>query len=88
MVATAVNGVRELVRHEETGLPVPPGNPRALARAIDRLAADAELAERISAGARRMVLGFMGSERMVSAIETLYHQAAASRLPLPSPSVS
>jgi glycosyltransferase involved in cell wall biosynthesis len=35
IVATPVNGVVELISHEETGLLVPIENPRALADAID-----------------------------------------------------
>ena len=34
------------------GLLVPPGDPEALARAIDRLLADCDLARRLSEGAR------------------------------------
>ncbi|MGH7822166.1 MAG: glycosyltransferase family 4 protein, partial [Candidatus Binatia bacterium] len=40
VAVTDVYGVREVVVHEETGLAVPPGDPRALSAAIDRLVSD------------------------------------------------
>jgi hypothetical protein len=55
IVAAAVNGGTDLVVHEETGLLVPPHDPPALAAAIDRLAADPELAARLGARARQKV---------------------------------
>ena len=39
-VATRVGGIPESVRHEETGLLVPPADPVALAAAIERLLAN------------------------------------------------
>ena len=51
VLATAVGGVTEIVRHEENGLLVPPGDPEALAAAIRRYFADAALRERLSAAA-------------------------------------
>ena len=44
VVATAIEGNPELVRHEATGLLVPPRDPSALAEAILRLIADPVLA--------------------------------------------
>jgi glycosyltransferase involved in cell wall biosynthesis len=72
VVATAVNGVTELAMDGRTALVVPPGDAPALARAIDRLAADRALAGRLGAEARRTVLGLMGADRMVASIEALY----------------
>jgi glycosyltransferase involved in cell wall biosynthesis len=43
VVASAVGGVPEVVRDGETGALVPPRDPAALARAIDRLVADPRL---------------------------------------------
>src|SRR5213075_2773383 len=39
VIATAVGGTPELVAHGSTGVLVPPGDPRALATAIEELAA-------------------------------------------------
>jgi glycosyltransferase involved in cell wall biosynthesis len=55
VVATAVDGVPELVQDGETGLLVPHGDAPALARAIARLASDRELARRLGETGRRVV---------------------------------
>jgi glycosyltransferase involved in cell wall biosynthesis len=69
-----VNGVKEVILHEETGLLVPPHDPQALATAIDRLVVDRELAERLGAGAQAKAKALMDSEQMISAIEHLYDE--------------
>jgi glycosyltransferase involved in cell wall biosynthesis len=72
IAATAVNGVRELIVHEETGLCVPPHDPAALAAAIDRLASDLQLARRLGSNAQRKARDLMNGEEMIRAIEELY----------------
>jgi glycosyltransferase involved in cell wall biosynthesis len=52
LVATDIAGLREAVVHETTGLLVPPGNPPALAAALQRLIADPKLRARMGAAAR------------------------------------
>jgi len=52
IVATAVGGVPETVRDNESALLVPARNPSALAEAIGRALGEAALARRLSAGAR------------------------------------
>jgi glycosyltransferase involved in cell wall biosynthesis len=47
VVASDVGGLRDVVRHEITGLMVPPGNPGALAEALDRLLGDPRLRHRM-----------------------------------------
>ena len=54
VVATSVGGLRDLVVDGETGLVVPPRDPRALRAALERLLGDQEL---------RMSLGAAGRER-------------------------
>lgn len=54
VVATAVGGVRELVRDGVDGLLVPHGEPAQLGGAIARVLGDAGLARRLSDGGRRM----------------------------------
>jgi colanic acid/amylovoran biosynthesis glycosyltransferase len=55
VVSCAVSGVPELVRDGETGLLVPPDDPEALAGAIQRLAGDAALRERLGRQGRALV---------------------------------
>lgn len=51
MVATAVDGTPEIVRHEETGLLVPAGDAPALADALERILTDDALRARLAATA-------------------------------------
>jgi glycosyltransferase involved in cell wall biosynthesis len=74
VVATAVNGVPELVIHEETGLLVPPRDFDAMADGIDRLARDRELAATLGRNAAERVAEMMGAERMVEDTERLYRE--------------
>lgn len=55
VVATDLVGISELVRDGETGLLVPPDDPRELAAAIARLVRDPELARMLAAGGRALV---------------------------------
>lgn len=55
VVATDVGGVAESVIEGETGLLVPPGDPRALAAALDRLLTDRALRLRLGAAGRERV---------------------------------
>jgi glycosyltransferase involved in cell wall biosynthesis len=52
LVTADTPGARELLVDEESALLVPPGDPKALAQALRRLAADSELSLRIAAGGR------------------------------------
>lgn len=54
-ISTPVTGIAEAVRHEQTGLLVPPGDPVSLAVALHRLLDDRELGERLALAARDLV---------------------------------
>lgn len=58
VVASNSPGIRESVRHGETGYLVPHGDTRAMAEVMDRLAGDAGLVERLGAQARRFAETF------------------------------
>ena len=58
VIASDTGGYRDFVIPEETGLLVPVRDVDALARAIQRLAADATLRQRLGVGARRRVEPF------------------------------
>ncbi len=57
-VATNAPGLRDAVRDGETGLLVPPGDPRALALALERVLGDVALRERLGAAAVRWAARF------------------------------
>lgn len=57
VVATAVGGNPEIVRHEVSGLVCAPESPAALATAAGRLGADAALRDRLASGAIDLVRG-------------------------------
>jgi glycosyltransferase involved in cell wall biosynthesis len=52
LVLTDIRGCREVARHEQEALLVPPRDPEALAGAVLRLAGDPALRERLAAAAR------------------------------------
>lgn len=55
VIASDIGGVADIVRHEQTGLLVPEGDPEALAAAIRRLADSAEEAREFGMAGRRRV---------------------------------
>ncbi len=57
-IATPVAGVRDLVRHEENGLLVPPDDPAALRAALRRVLEEPGLGERLGSAARRTAEAF------------------------------
>lgn len=71
LVATALDGLDEIVENARHGLLVPPGNAPALARAMVILAEDPELRARYSAAALTRVLAFT-ADRMVERTEEVY----------------
>lgn len=75
VVATTVGAAVDLVRDEETGFLVPPGDVAALAERMGALVADPLLAERLGqAGAERARRDFP-LEKMVASVEALHEQA-------------
>jgi glycosyltransferase involved in cell wall biosynthesis len=84
VVATAVNGVPDLVVDGVTGHLVPPGRPDLLAgRVLDVLALPDRGAALGAVGAAR-VAGRFGVDEMVAGLDTAYRQAlAAKQVPVP-----
>jgi glycosyltransferase involved in cell wall biosynthesis len=78
VIATAVGAVAEIVRPEETGLLVPPGDAAALAAAIIRLREDPAGAQRRAAAGRALVLREYTVAAMAERVEALYLRVLAS----------
>ncbi|HYY33038.1 MAG TPA: glycosyltransferase family 4 protein [Gaiellaceae bacterium] len=78
VVATAVGGLPDMVVDGETGLLVPPRDPRALRAAIDRLLADPELRRRLGAAAKEWISEICSWERVIDATISSYEAAVAA----------
>lgn len=77
IVACDVPGCREIARHNENALLVPPRDPVALAEALRKLIADPQLRQRMGQRGRSMVEAEFSLERVVA--ETLATYAALLR---------
>ena len=72
VVATRVTGCVDAVVDGQTGLLVPPDDPTALARAVERLVTDVQLSQRLGAAARRRVETEFSQQRLIDAHLSLY----------------
>ena len=77
VVATAVGGIPELVADGETGLLTPRGDAQALARALETVLADRDLAGRLGAEGRLRARRELGRERMGAEVVALYDELLA-----------
>jgi glycosyltransferase involved in cell wall biosynthesis len=75
VIATRVGGVPELVRDEENGLLVPPGDAEAVARAARRLIGEPGLRERLAAAAAASVEQ-LEPETVYARLEEILRRAA------------
>jgi len=72
MVATRVNGTREVVRDGETGILVEVGDVAGLTDALGRLAGDADLRARFGARGREVVLTEFDEALVIRRLERVY----------------
>lgn len=79
LVTTSVDGIVDMVKHEETGLLVPSRDPDALAAAILRLHDDKALAARTTEAARKLVFERFSIEAAGRAYEALYDELLARK---------
>ena len=79
LVASDVGGIPDVVVHEESGLLVPPADPRALADALRRLADDPLLAARLVEGARARTRRLFSWDVVIPHLEGVYRKAVAGR---------
>jgi glycosyltransferase involved in cell wall biosynthesis len=78
-VVTAVGGIPDLVTHEETGLVVPPNDPRAFAGAVLRLIKDKALAQRLGAAAHERYSRGYRAEDTAQKLQRLFYEVARAR---------
>jgi glycosyltransferase involved in cell wall biosynthesis len=78
VVATALEGMPELVSDGETGLLVPPRDPAALAAAFLRLLGDPTAAQAMARAGRTRVEAHFSLRAKLDATEALYHALVAS----------
>ena len=77
VVVSRVGGLPEVVEDGESGLLVPPGEPPALAQAVDRLLADPGLRERLAAAGQQRVAAQFTLEVMAEKMLALYRELLA-----------
>jgi glycosyltransferase involved in cell wall biosynthesis len=86
VVSSRVGGVPELVVDGETGLLVPPGDPAAMADALGRLVADADLRWRLGAAGRERAQRYFDVRRQRRDHLACYARELSRRsLPVPAP---
>ncbi|MBD3367981.1 MAG: glycosyltransferase [Candidatus Eisenbacteria bacterium] len=81
-IVSRVGGTPEVISDGESGVLVPPDDAEALAAAMQRLAGDDALRERLSAGARRVFERAFDAKHMVGRTEALYDLSCAGRADL------
>ncbi len=74
VVGTAVGGIPEVVIHEQTGLLVPPRDPRALAQAMRQLMEDPEYGRELARRGRELVVAQFSLEQMAVTVEAVYDE--------------
>ena len=79
VIASNTGGNAELVADGETGLVVPPGDARALAAAIAKLAANPALCERMGAAGQQRLREKFNVEQGVTKLLTVYRELARAR---------
>lgn len=77
VVATDAGGMRDAVRHGETGWLVPVGDTAALADGLARLLDDEPMRLRMGAAARALAQREFSEEREAAAFEALYREVSA-----------
>jgi glycosyltransferase involved in cell wall biosynthesis len=84
VLATAVDGIAEIIRHDTNGLLIDSGNQAALIASLRRLMFDANLRRRLAAQALRDVRVRFSSARFVHSFQSMYHDLSLeNRIPHP-----
>ncbi len=81
VVGSRVGGIPEVVAHGETGLLVPPGDPPALARAINALVTDERRAAEMGRLGRKRAASDFGWDNIAAQTAALYAELVGNRPP-------
>lgn len=79
VVATAVDGTREVVVHQNTGILVPPANSSALADALISLLKNPEQQKRLGEAAKRRAREMFSLDQQIGQTADLYERLLAAR---------
>ena len=79
VIATAVDGIPELIKDGETGLLAPHGDSGALADAIGKIVADSALAGRLGNNGRQIVETLFSQEAFEGRVANLYRNLLGKR---------
>jgi glycosyltransferase involved in cell wall biosynthesis len=79
VITTATGGAAELVLPPHDAVATPPGDARALATEIERLAADPRQREGLGAAARASAIARFAPERMGAELVSVFEAVAARR---------
>ena len=74
LVATDVPGCREVVRADDNGILVPEHDSKALAAALERLALDPAMRERMGARSREIACSEFAEDRVLAATMAIYYE--------------
>jgi len=79
VIGSDIGGIPDIIRPGETGLLCPPGQPRALAAAIDELIRDPERARELARRGRSRAAESFGWEGVMAATTAAYRRAIDNR---------
>jgi glycosyltransferase involved in cell wall biosynthesis len=74
IVATDIDGINEVLKNGESGLLVPPKDPKVLSEAIVNLLLHSDQAYQMGINARRVVEERFGVDIMVEKVEGVYEE--------------
>lgn len=74
IIATHVGGTSEIIHHDRSGILIPPRNPTALARALEKLIRNAPLRTLLGTNAAQEVRGKFEWPRAIEAYHALFQQ--------------
>ncbi|MFM9278807.1 glycosyltransferase family 4 protein [Paenibacillus jiagnxiensis] len=79
IIASDVGGLPEMVKHNATGLLIPPKNPTELSKMLEKLLKDNSLRKRLGSQARLWAMSHWSLDKMTDMVMNVYHSAIAER---------